>query len=139
MLVVALLILMVMTVLGVSMLSSSTMEERMASNLQSKNVTFQAAESCVRTAFLPGNEAARQNVAVVLEINPNADTSAFNVACNFNNNTVPATVTYSLPTNFALMSGYEVGKQYPLALTGTSTLASGASSSIQAGILQKGL
>jgi len=40
-LVVALLILVVMTILGVSMLGTSALEERMASNIQSQNITFQ--------------------------------------------------------------------------------------------------
>lgn len=47
-LVVALLILMVMTVIGTSMLSTSTLEELMASNFQADNVTFQAAKSCFK-------------------------------------------------------------------------------------------
>ncbi|MCW9024112.1 MAG: PilX N-terminal domain-containing pilus assembly protein [Gammaproteobacteria bacterium] len=47
-LVVALLILMVMTVIGTSMLSTATMEERMANNLQTSNAAFQAANSCFK-------------------------------------------------------------------------------------------
>ncbi|HED34772.1 MAG TPA: hypothetical protein ENJ08_11290 [Gammaproteobacteria bacterium] len=45
-LVIALLILMVMTVIGASMLGSATLKERLAGNLQQKQVTFQAADSC---------------------------------------------------------------------------------------------
>ncbi len=47
-LVMALLILMVMTVIGTSMLSTATLEERMANNLQTSNATFQAANSCFK-------------------------------------------------------------------------------------------
>ena len=50
-LIVALLILMVMTVIGTSMLSTATLEERMASNLQSQNASFQAANSCFKDSI----------------------------------------------------------------------------------------
>lgn len=50
-LVVALLILMVMTVIGTSMLNSATLEERMAGNLQQKQITFHAADSCTNMAL----------------------------------------------------------------------------------------
>ncbi len=45
-LVVALLILMVMTIIGTSMLGTASLEERMAANLQVANSTYQAAYSC---------------------------------------------------------------------------------------------
>ncbi|MDH5570754.1 MAG: pilus assembly PilX N-terminal domain-containing protein [Gammaproteobacteria bacterium] len=54
-LVVALLILMVMTVIGTSMLSTSTLEERMSSNVQQKASTFQAADSCVNISLADNN------------------------------------------------------------------------------------
>ncbi len=135
-LVVALLILVVMTVLGVSMLSSSTLEERMASNLQSQNVIFQAAESCVRTALLPANEPARSNAAVALDINPNANPAPIN--CVFDNNTINAQVNFGLPASVGQLSKFSVTKfgMYPLSLNGASTLASGASSTVQAVIKQ---
>ena len=45
-LVVALLILMVMTIIGTSMLGTASLEERMAANLQVANSTYQASYSC---------------------------------------------------------------------------------------------
>lgn len=137
-LVVALLILVVMTVLSVSMLSSSTLEERMASNLQSQNTTFQAAESCIRTVLLPANENLRQIAALALDSNPNAATNPIN--CAFNNNTIPAQVNFSAPPPGGMISGFTLGKikTYPLALNSTSTLVSGTNSSVQEVIQQIG-
>ncbi len=137
-LVVALLILVVMTVLSVSMLSSSTLEERMASNLQSQNITFQAADSCVRTALLPANESQRQTVAVALDGNPNAVTTTIN--CAFNNNTIPAQVSFSAPPPGGLITGFSKGKikAYPLTLSSTSNLISGTSSTVLEVIQQIG-
>jgi len=50
-LVVSLLILLVLTLLGISSLDSSIMEEKMASNAQTASSTFQAAESAIRKTF----------------------------------------------------------------------------------------
>ena len=49
-LVVSLLILLVLTVIGVSGLQTSVLEERMASNTHERNIAFQAAESALRDA-----------------------------------------------------------------------------------------
>lgn len=46
-LVVSLIILVVMTLIGVTSMNNSLVQERMASNAQSTNITFQAAESAV--------------------------------------------------------------------------------------------
>lgn len=134
-LVVALLILVVMTVLGVSMLSSSSLGERMASNLQSQNVTFQAAESCIRTALLFANKNLRD--AAINNPDP-ANIPNASLNCAFDNNTVTAQVLYSTPLNASQRQGiiqsYSLGtfSGYVLTLDGSSTLASGASSTLQA-------
>ncbi|MDY6799245.1 MAG: PilX N-terminal domain-containing pilus assembly protein [Pseudomonadota bacterium] len=47
-LIVALIILMAMTIISVSSMSSSTLEERMAANLKDREVAFQAAEAALR-------------------------------------------------------------------------------------------
>lgn len=47
-LIVALVILLVLTILGVTLMESSVVEERMAGNLLDRNVTFQAAEAALR-------------------------------------------------------------------------------------------
>jgi len=50
-LIVSLLILLVLTLIGVSSLDGSIMEEKMASNSQIATITFQKAESSIREAF----------------------------------------------------------------------------------------
>ncbi len=47
-LIVALVILLVLTVLGVAIMESSVVEERMAGNVLDRNITFQAAEAALR-------------------------------------------------------------------------------------------
>ncbi len=137
-LVVALLILVVMTVLSVSMLSSSTLEERMASNLQSQNATFQAAESCIRTALLLSNEPLRQ--AAVINYDPNVQNTPVN--CSFNG--VNPTVTFSIPATsnqgIDSLSGTSVGtaEANPLILTSSANLVSGSSNTIEEVIQQTG-
>lgn len=49
-LITCLMLLVVMTILGVSAITSSTMEERMAGNVRNKHVSFQAAEAAIRVA-----------------------------------------------------------------------------------------
>jgi len=50
-LVVSLLILLVLTLLGISSLDSSVMEEKMASNSQTMTDTFQTAESAIKATY----------------------------------------------------------------------------------------
>lgn len=127
-LVIALLILVVMTVLGVSMLSTSSMEERMASNLQSKSITFQAAESCIRSALLPANAANR-----LLAVNSPNIIPPVTVNCVFNN--VNSQVVFSVPNNPDMRWGAVVGFDptktvgYILIMGARSSLASGTTSS----------
>ncbi len=128
-LVIALLILVVMTVLGVSMLSTSSMEERMASNLQSKSITFQAAESCIRSALLPANAANRLSAVNNPDIIP-----PITVGCVFNN--VNSQVVFSVPNNVDMrwgpIGGSDVNKivGYVLIMSSSSRLASGTESAV---------
>jgi Tfp pilus assembly protein PilX len=50
-LVVSLMVLLVLTLLGISSLDGSIMEEKMAANAQTANTTFQEAESAIRKTF----------------------------------------------------------------------------------------
>ena len=50
-LVVSLMILLVLTLLGISSLDGSIMEEKMASNAQTASITFQKADSAIRQTF----------------------------------------------------------------------------------------
>jgi type IV pilus assembly protein PilX len=47
-LIISLLVLLIMTVIGVSAMQTTTLEERMAGNLRNSNLSFQAAESALR-------------------------------------------------------------------------------------------
>lgn len=63
-LIISLIILVVMTMIGVASMGTSLMQEKMASNSQNKNITFQAAESSVGaliTAVLGGDQSDMTN------------------------------------------------------------------------------
>lgn len=47
-LIVSLLILLIMTLLGITAMSTTTLEEKMAGNIRDKNIAFQAAEAALR-------------------------------------------------------------------------------------------
>jgi len=132
-LVVALLILVVMTVLGTSMLSSASLGERMASNLQSQNVTFQAAESCIRQALLFENKNLRDDAIN----NPGANNAWLDCTFTSNNIATNARVTYSTPVDPNQRTGtiqrYSMGTftGYVLTLEGSSEITSGANSVLQ--------
>jgi Tfp pilus assembly protein PilX len=51
-LIISLLILLVLTIIGVTALNSSVMEEKMASNFQTGHIAYQAAESSVNRTFV---------------------------------------------------------------------------------------
>ncbi len=140
-LVVSLLILVVMTILGVSMLSSATLEERMASNLQGQNLTFQTAESCIRMALLPANNNLRDAAAI--------NTDPVNVAnlplnCAFPNTNTTAQVLFTSPnpddpaeSNVQLI-GYSLKKfvGFKITMDSVASLSSGAGGSARAGGLR---
>ncbi len=54
-LIISLLILMVMTLIGISAISNTSMEERMSSNFQQSMVAFQASESTIQNVLIVGN------------------------------------------------------------------------------------
>ena len=54
-LVTSLMILFVLTLVGVSAMQGTTLEEKMAGNLRNTDIAFQAAESCLTTAFASPN------------------------------------------------------------------------------------
>jgi len=54
-LIVSLMILLVMTIIGVSSIGTTNLEERMAQNFQNTTVTFQAAESAINKVIEAGN------------------------------------------------------------------------------------
>ena len=54
-LVIGLVVLMIMTLIGISSMSSTTTELKIANNLQTHNTAFQVSESAVRTVIDPAN------------------------------------------------------------------------------------
>ena len=61
-LIICMILLLVMTILGVSTITSTTMEEKMAGNIRNKHLSFQAAEAALRTGeTVAGNIAAGTN------------------------------------------------------------------------------
>ncbi|MDZ4263377.1 MAG: PilX N-terminal domain-containing pilus assembly protein [Pseudomonadota bacterium] len=55
-LIVSLLILLVMTMIGISALSNTSMEERMSNNFQQSMIAFQASESAIAQTIMKGDE-----------------------------------------------------------------------------------
>ncbi len=54
-LIISLLILLVMTMLGISAISNTSMEERMSNNFQQSMIAFQASESTIQSVFVAGD------------------------------------------------------------------------------------
>lgn len=61
-LIISLMMLVVMTILAVSAVTTTTMEEKMAGNIRNKHVSFQAAESAMRTAEVIVNTLSQDTV-----------------------------------------------------------------------------
>lgn len=61
-LIICMILLLVMTILGVSTITSTTMEEKMAGNIRNRHMSFQAAEAALRAGeTIAGNIAAGTN------------------------------------------------------------------------------
>lgn len=143
-LVIALLLLMVMTVIGSSMLSTATLEERMASNMQQQYTTLQATDSCTNAIFqqtaIINNSIISPNV-----IQPNMiDAGTGNLIadpydCVVNDNltnvdSAGGTAIYSSATGASNCNGGEIGMFECLDVTlsvGAQLDAAGASTAIQ--------
>ena len=61
-LIISLMMLVVMTILGVSAITTTTMEEKMAGNIRNKHISFQSAESAMRAAEVVVNTLSRDQV-----------------------------------------------------------------------------
>jgi len=142
-LVISLLILLVLTVIGATALNSSIMEEKMASNFQTGNMAYQAAESAVNLT----HARVAWNYNLVDQV-----INARNLAQQTGNPAVWPTVTYNIngsPTNAAATIQY-VGENEPcpggsmsetgtvsMLVRGTGTVnATGASRTHSAGIIK---
>lgn len=78
-LIVALVMLLIMTVLGVSAMRSTTLQERMAGNLRDGNLAFQAAEAALREGedFLEGTLPPFAGASGLLQMQDGAGQAAF--------------------------------------------------------------
>lgn len=90
-LVVSLLILLVLTLLGISSLDGSIMEEKMAANAQTSSLTFQTAESAIRETFF---EESRDPVGAFINAE-NGDTENYDDASR----NITAGTLMAIPTN----------------------------------------
>ncbi len=124
-LIVCLIILVVMTVLGVSTMTSSTLQERMASNSQSMMTTFQATESAVANTLADGT------IFSTIISTGNGVTGTYTLG----NLTASTTTTVTGPSE--IVEGYSLGSfvAYPFDVVSASSQAStGARTQITQGV-----
>jgi len=131
-LITALVLLVILTMLGLSSMTTNTMEERMAANAQEKNRAFQAAESGLELAFSNADSFNINNT----ESNPITGTDS-----NFG--PYNATVTYKAgfrqQTPPRRGSGWDSSYAlYHFDVSSTATTASGSTKTIHAGSYQVG-
>ena len=130
-LITALVMLVILTMLGLSSMSTNTMEERMAANSQEVNRAFQAAESGLDQAYADVNSFNLNNTVD----NPNSYT--------INIGSYDAQLTYKIgfrqQTAPKRGSGWDSNYSfYHFDIDSTAITASGASTSIHAGSYQVG-
>ena len=95
-LVIGLLMMLVMMVIGVTAVSTSSLEERMASNAQNAMISFQAAETAIQGT-------AGDVTALIDSMAGTPETRTFNIATGVSSN---STVTYVGPTS---LPGFSMG------------------------------
>ncbi len=128
-LITALVVLIMLTLLAISTLSTSTMEERMAANSQEINRSFQTADTGLTQIF--DNPDALNTVATFSASNVSVGNASTDYSSAFRQ-AVPVGRT----SNLAQM--WEVGKysKYYFDLTSTGTTPSGISTTLDAGAFQ---
>jgi type IV pilus assembly protein PilX len=142
-LITALVMLVILTLLGLSSISTSTMEERMAANAQEINRAFQAASTGLEIAF---TDETAFDTSLTVESDGTADDKyvksntgvggtgsyAYNATSNYNSVFRQMTVP---PRGSGWDSSYGY---YHFQLSSTGTTDSGASSTVNAGAYQIG-
>ena len=135
-LVVGLILLLVVTILGITAIRSSTQEERMAANSQQQQITFQLAEAAIRSMMgelrgLIAPPAGRTRSPIIAALNPAnpvvpAETIATPQPAVSNGVTSTAVITY---VNTSGATGYKLGVEqgtyvcYNFNITATATQA----------------
>lgn len=153
-LIVSLLILLVMTIIGVSAVSTTSLEEKMASSFQQVEVAFQAAESTINAVFQDGTPGSQGYDgtsdplvdAVSAGVGAVTTTRTFNMdPNNYQANTTvtgTATISYSGETaapGYSMKVGGGGIADHIFTVTATATIAAtNASSTHQQGIARTG-
>jgi len=106
-LIVSLMLLLVLTIIGVTSMSSSNMEEKMAANTMNYNITFHASESAVNAA-LEDTESLAQSItsSTPITVNINLGDSSVTSAAEISYLGAGIAVGYSLGENASAFSSY---------------------------------
>lgn len=124
-LIISLLILLVMTVIGISAISNTSMEERMSNNFQQSMVAFQSSESTIQSVFVagdPGGAGATRNPFYATASDPLV------TSLNAGLNATTTTVTKNMDPLNKLKVG--LSTTATISFTGTSQLCPGYSTGI---------
>ncbi len=127
-------VLLILTMLAVSSMNSSMLEERMASNAQSKSITFQATESAISTT---ASNKTTLDAAVLATINVVSSTDSYNKPTFGSNVDSSVKVTRTSVCNKQLLQGfsYRFGAICNIELDGLSKIdGTGASTNNIQGI-----
>jgi type IV pilus assembly protein PilX len=131
---VSLIMLLVLTLIGVTAMRSSTLEEKMAANTMNHNITFHAAESAIENALDDTNSLVQ---AILTE-----STISVNLNMGDSSVTSSADVTYlgsGIALGFSLGQNSSAFSSYKFDATGTASRAnSGANVSMSQGVRRIG-
>jgi len=132
-LVIALLLLLVITLVGISTLSTTALEERMVGNMQAKNKVFQAADAAIEEgvddteflwdAYIRGQDPAAPEQKAVA--NADAVISSSQVEAEFVENTVPTGANAT-----SLRSGASAYQLYHYYITGSAEMSNSNARSV---------
>jgi type IV pilus assembly protein PilX len=133
-LIVSLIMLLVLTIIGVTAMRSTTLEEKMAANIMNYNVTFHAAESAIENALDDTNSLVQ---AILTE-----NTISVNLDIGDSSITSSADVTYlgsGIAFGFSLGQNSSAFSSYRFDATGTATRDNnGANVSMSQGVRRIG-
>lgn len=133
-LIISLIMLLVMTIIGVTAMRSSTLEEKMAANTMNYNITFHAAESAIENA-LDDTTSLVQAIVTNSPVSVNLDVGDSSITSNAN-------VTYlgsGIALGFSLGQNASAFSSYSFDATGTASRAnSGANVSMSQGVRRIG-
>lgn len=133
-LIISLIMLLVMTIIGVTAMRSSTLEEKMAANTMNYNITFHAAESAIENA-LDDTTSLVQAIVTNSPVSVDLDVGDSSITSN-------ADVTYlgsGIALGFSLGQNASAFSSYRFDATGTASRAnSGANVSMSQGVRRIG-